>query len=157
MTMNEQQIGDALRELTNALNEKLGRQPALGPYLSVDDTSKCSINIYADRIDHYKCTGHATGNTFAEAIDAAWGIVNAIQTCEDEATGDTDKILYKARITELESERHLLREALERIEQLAGAVGVDLQGRVEGGKVSAVLNCQSIASAALRVTEANHE
>lgn len=75
--MNEQQIGDALRELTNALAEKLGRYPALGPYLSVDDTGKCSINIYADRIDHYKCTGHASGDTFADAIDAAWGIVNA--------------------------------------------------------------------------------
>lgn len=85
MTMNEQQIGDALRELTNALSEKLGRQPALGPYLSVDDTGKCSINIYADRIDHYKCTGHATGGTFAEAIESAWSIVNAIPSQEEHA------------------------------------------------------------------------
>lgn len=85
MTMNEQQIGDALRELTNALTEKLGRYPAIGPYLSVDDTGKCSINIYADNINHYKCTDHATGDTFADAIGAAWRIVNAIPSPEDHA------------------------------------------------------------------------
>lgn len=91
MTMNEQQIGDSLLALTNALTEKLGRHPALGPYLSVDETGKCSINIYADRVDHYKCTHHATGDTFAEAIDAAWGIVNAIKSCDDEAQAAAEK------------------------------------------------------------------
>jgi len=107
MTMNEQQIGDALRALTSALTEKLGRYPALGPYLSVDETGKCSINIYADRIDHYKCTGHATGDTFAEAIDAAWSIVNAIQSCEDEAKASS-------AVAKLEAENQRLRAALQR-------------------------------------------
>lgn len=85
MTMNEQQIGDSLLALTNALTEKLGRCPALGPYLSVDETGKCSINIYADRINHYKCTDRATGDTFSEAIDAAWSIVNTIPSQEEHA------------------------------------------------------------------------
>lgn len=80
MTMNEQQIGDSLLALTNAITEKLGRHPALGPYLSVDETGKCSINIYADSINHYKCTDSATGDTFAEAIEAAWSIINEIKS-----------------------------------------------------------------------------
>lgn len=85
MTMNERQIGDSLLAITDAITEKLGRHPSLGPYLSVDDTGKCSINIYADRVDHYKCTGRATGDTFVEAIDAAWSVVNAIPSPEDHA------------------------------------------------------------------------
>ena len=60
-------------------------------------------------------------------------------------------------LTALHAENQRLREALEHIEQLAGAVGVDLQGRVEGGKVAAVLNCRSIARAALRSTETSHD
>jgi hypothetical protein len=42
-----------------------------------------------------------------------------------------------------------LREALERIERLAGLVAHDLVGRVEGGKVEAVQQCSNIARAAL--------
>lgn len=85
MTMNEQQIGEALLEITNALTEKLGRHPSLGPYLSVDDTGKCSIGIYADRTNHYKCTARVPGDTFAEAIDAAWSVINAIPSQEEHA------------------------------------------------------------------------
>lgn len=42
-----------------------------------------------------------------------------------------------------------LREALERIDQLARLVAHDLQGRVEAGKVAAVLQCANVARAAL--------
>ena len=85
MTMNEQQIGEDLMEITNAITEKLGRHPSIGTYLVIDEVGKCNINIYADSIDHYKCTGYATGDTFAEAIDNAWGIVDAIPSPEDHA------------------------------------------------------------------------
>lgn len=85
MTMNEQQIGEALMEITNAITDKIGRRPDIGPYLSVDDTGKCSIMIYADRDDIYGRTGCAKGDTFAEAITDAWRIVNAIPSPEDHA------------------------------------------------------------------------
>ena len=42
-----------------------------------------------------------------------------------------------------------LRAALERIDQLARLVAHDLQGRVEAGKVAAVLQCADVARAAL--------
>ena len=42
-----------------------------------------------------------------------------------------------------------LRESLERIDQLARLVAHDLQGRVEAGKVAAVLQCADVARAAL--------
>lgn len=42
-----------------------------------------------------------------------------------------------------------LRAALERIDQLARLVAHDLQGRVEAGKVAAVLQCANVARAAL--------
>lgn len=42
-----------------------------------------------------------------------------------------------------------LREALERIDQLARLVAHDLQGRVEGGKVAAILRCADVARTAL--------
>lgn len=42
-----------------------------------------------------------------------------------------------------------LRDALERIDQLARLVAHDLQGRVEGGKVAAVLQCADMARTAM--------
>ena len=42
-----------------------------------------------------------------------------------------------------------LRKALERIDQLARLVAHDLQGRVEAGKVAAVLQCANVARATL--------
>lgn len=83
MTMNEQKIGETLTDITNAITDRIGRQPGIRPYMMIDDSGRCNIVIYADRSDPYKCTGCATGNTFAEAIDAAWSIVNAIPSPED--------------------------------------------------------------------------
>lgn len=85
MTMNEQKIGKAMLDITNAITDKIGRHPSMGPYMTVDNMGRCSINIYADRSDHYKRTGHATGDTFFEAITDAWRIVNAIPSPEDHA------------------------------------------------------------------------
>ena len=42
-----------------------------------------------------------------------------------------------------------LRAALERIDQLARLVAHDLQGRVEAGKVAAVLQCADMARTAM--------
>lgn len=42
-----------------------------------------------------------------------------------------------------------LRDALERIDQLARLVAHDLQCRVEAGKVAAVLQCANVARAAM--------
>lgn len=85
MTMNERQIGEALLEITNAIIIKIGRHPAIGPNMTVDNMGRCSIMIYADRGDKYESTGCALGDTFEEAIDDAWRIVNAIPTPEDHA------------------------------------------------------------------------
>lgn len=85
MTMNEQQIGEALMAITNAITDKIGQHPALGPIIAVDSMGRCSIMIYADRDDRYERTGCAKGDTFAEAITDAWRIVNAIPSPEDHA------------------------------------------------------------------------
>lgn len=85
MTMNEQQIGEALLEISNAIINKIGRHPEIGPNMTVDNMGRCSIMIYADRDDRYESTGYAKGDTFSEAIIDAWRIVNAILSPEDHA------------------------------------------------------------------------
>lgn len=85
MTMNEQQIGEALLEITNAIINKTGRHPAIGPNMTVDNMGRCTIMIYADRDDQYGRTGCAKGNTFEDAITDAWRIINAIPSPEDHA------------------------------------------------------------------------
>lgn len=77
----------------------------------------------------------------AQDADGFW-------TCREAVSGSPEYVRSDIARQQAEEIKRL-RGALERIDQLARLVAHDLQGRVEGGKVAAVLQCADIALAAM--------
>ena len=80
--MNEQQITDRLIAAHAAYVEKTGRQPYMGPTISIDANKNVSWWLYGDSIDDRKV---GEGKTFADAFDVLDAVIAAIPSAENQA------------------------------------------------------------------------
>ena len=92
--MNEQQITDRLIASHAAYVEKTGKQPYIGPQLTVTTCGKVDAWLYGDTSMNVRTQG--IGETFAAALDAFDAAIAAIPSAEDQARNEAAKAVANA-------------------------------------------------------------
>ena len=92
--MNEQQITDRLVVAHAAYVETTGKQPYLGPQLTVTTCGKVDAWLYGDTSMKVRTQG--VGATFADALGALDAAISAIPSAEEQARNEAAKAVANA-------------------------------------------------------------
>ena len=91
--MNEQQITDRLIAAHSAYVEKTGKQPYMGPTISIEANENVSWWIYGATIDDRK---GGERKTFAAALDALDAAIAAVPSAEEQARNEASRAVANA-------------------------------------------------------------